>query len=207
MKHEYSDFLKRVAPGQQYAAADEEALAKYRGVLPDSLLDFWREEGWCSYAGGLFWTVNPDDYAWLVDGWIKPLEGMPDDRYFVIARTAFGDFYCARQHGRSMILISCPYGLVMASKSALGNGTIERATEAFFGGTAKSRFDFSDDDDHPMFSAALASLGPLAQDEVYGFVPMLPLGGEAKVGNLQKLDLVVHVDILKQAASVELMTN
>ena len=96
MKHEYSDFLQRVAPGQQYAAADEEALAKYRGVLPDSLLDFWREEGWCSYAEGLFWTVNPDDYAWLVEGWIKPLEGMPDDCYFVIARTAFGDFYCAR---------------------------------------------------------------------------------------------------------------
>lgn len=207
MKVEFSGFLTRFGTGQRYATPTMETLTKYRGILPDSLLDFWQEEGWCSYSNGLFWTVNPDEYAWLVDGWITSLKGMPEDRYFVIGRTAFGNFYCVRQHGHSVILISCPYGLVMASQAALGEGTIQRSTEAFFGGSGKDRFDFSDDDDQPMFTAALAALGPLVQDEVYGFVPMLPLGGRASVEQLQKLDLVVHVDILKQTAGVELMTS
>jgi hypothetical protein len=207
MKVEFSGFLTRFGTGQRYAIPTEEMLAKYRGVLPDSLLEFWQEEGWCFYSDGLFWTVNPDDYAWLVDGWITSLEGMPADRYFVIGRTAFGNFYCVRQHGHSVILIACPYGLVMASQVALGEGMIQRATEAFFGGSSKDRFDFSDDDDRPMFASALAKLGTLAQDEVYGFVPMLPMGGVARVEHLQKLDLGVHVDILKQTCGVELMTS
>jgi hypothetical protein len=42
-------------------------LKKYRGKLPDLLLDYWEHEGWNGHANGLLWTVNPDDYAGILE--------------------------------------------------------------------------------------------------------------------------------------------
>jgi hypothetical protein len=69
------------------------SIEKWRGKLPDQLLTNWQEEGWCGYANGLFWTVDPDDYEDIVDEWLEdiPLEQL--DAFHVIARTAFGDLY------------------------------------------------------------------------------------------------------------------
>jgi len=48
-----------------------EAIEKWRGKLPELLLTYWQEVGWCCYANGLFWIVNPDDYEDLVDEWLE----------------------------------------------------------------------------------------------------------------------------------------
>jgi hypothetical protein len=207
MKREYSEFLEDFGDGEQYATAPNAVLDKYRGILPDSLLEIWQSQGWCSYGHGLFWTVNPDEYAWLVDGWIGSLADMPQDQYFVIARTAFGDFYCARRHGASVILISCSFAAVMAPRASLADGDIEKAIDSFFGGNLPEDLDLNDAHQEPMFEAARAALGPLKPNEMYGFVPMLPLGGAVTVDRLEKLDLGVHIDIIKQGAGIRLMTN
>jgi hypothetical protein len=207
MKREYSEFFEEFGKGEQYSPVNESALEKYSGVLPKSLLEAWRDQGWCSYGDGLFWTVNPDEYAWLVEGWVRPLEGMPDDRYFIFARSAFGKFYCVRQHGAKVFTINCPFAAVMASHVALKSGDIDGALDLFFGGMMPEDFDQVDEGEKPMFEDALAALGPLKQDEVYGFVPMLAMGGDATVGNLQKLNLGVHIDIIQQFAGVRLITD
>lgn len=38
--------------------------------MPDQLLSYWQEEGWCSYANGLFWTVDPDEYEDPFNKWL-----------------------------------------------------------------------------------------------------------------------------------------
>ncbi|WP_426340086.1 GAD-like domain-containing protein [Pseudoduganella sp. S-14] len=207
MKREYSAFLAASGREVQYAAVPDQILEKYRRILPDSLLEIWQSQGWCSYGGGMFWTVNPEEYGWLVDGWIKPLNGLPKDRYFIIGRSAFGEFFCARENGPRVFTICCPIAAVMARSSALVPGNMEGAIDMFFGGMRLEDFDFDDDDGNPMFEAARDVLGLLGPDEVYGFVPVLPLGGEANVTNLQKLKLGVHIDIVKQLAGVQLMTD
>ena len=70
-----------------------EAIQKWRGKLPDQLLKYWQEEGWCGYKDGLFWTVDPDDYEDLVDEWLAdtPIEQL--DSFHAIARSAFGTPY------------------------------------------------------------------------------------------------------------------
>lgn len=206
MKREYSEFFEEFEQAEQYAVVTDAVLAKYQGVLPDSLLELWQEQGWCSYGNGMFWTVNPDDYAWLVEGWVRPLEGLPEDRYFVIGRSAFGEFYCVRLHGAKVFTICCPFAAVMARSTQLAEGSVEDALELFFGGRMPEDFDFQDENQQPMFEAALAALGPLKSDEIYGFVPMLAMGGQAELANLQKLNLGVHIDIIKQFAGVRWMT-
>lgn len=207
MKREYSEFFEEFGDGTQYAAATEEVLGKYQGILPDSLLDVWQERGWCSYGAGMFWTVNPDDYAWLVEGWIRPLERMPEGAYFVIARSAFGEFYCVRQGSAKVFTICTPFAAVMARRTQLDAGTIEDALELFFGGRMPEDFDFDDENNALMFEAALEALGTLGPDEMYGFAPMLAMGGAATMANLRKLNLGVHIDMIKECAGVRLMTD
>ena len=52
--------------------------------------------------------------------------------------------------------------------------------------------------DDSLFELALARLGPLDHDTLYGFVPALWLGGEVRVENLQKLDAHGHLELLSQ---------
>jgi hypothetical protein len=207
MKREYSEFFEEFDQAKRYAVVADDLLAKYRGILPESLLEVWQEQGWGSYGDGLFWTVNPAEYDWLVDGWVRPLEGMPEDRYFVIARSAFGEFYCVREHGAKVFTICCPFAAVMARRTQLADGSVEEALALFFGGRMPEDFDFGDENDQPMFAAARSALGPLGPNEIYGFAPMLAMGGQANIANLQKLDLGVHIDIIKQFAGVRLMTD
>ncbi|VXC49321.1 GAD-like domain-containing protein [Pseudomonas sp. 9Ag] len=49
----------------------ESSIEKYRSKLPDVLLGYWRDEGWCSYAGGLLWIVNPEPFKVMLDMWLQ----------------------------------------------------------------------------------------------------------------------------------------
>jgi len=60
--------------------------------------------------------------------------------------------------------------------------------------------------DKPLFEQALKKLGPLAVDEVYGFEPILAAGGTLMVDNLAKLDLNIHLTILRQMAEPKLIS-
>ena len=63
-----------------------EVLKKYQEQLPEELIELWKEDGFCGYFEGFWWTINPDDFTWLLDEW-KWLEvkGIP------FLRTACGD--------------------------------------------------------------------------------------------------------------------
>ncbi|MGC9357443.1 MAG: GAD-like domain-containing protein, partial [Anaerolineae bacterium] len=51
----YPDFLAAHGPPTQVQPVPTEAVEHYRGRLPDDLLTFWQEVGWCAFAGGLLW--------------------------------------------------------------------------------------------------------------------------------------------------------
>ncbi|MEL7614710.1 DUF2169 domain-containing protein [Vreelandella titanicae] len=62
----------------------------------------------------------------------------------------------------------------------------------------------TDMSEKPLFTQALKKLGPLRPDEVYGFEPALVAGGEWSVNNLAKLNLDIHLTILRQMAPPEI---
>ena len=181
----------------------KESIQKWRGKLPDQLLTYWEKEGWCGYAKGLFWIVNPDDYEDLVDEWLEDTSLDQIDAFHVIARTAFGKLHvCGERTGVSMT-ISCPINTVFALPKNLKPKTEEDqdwSVRAFLGLSAKS-CDLKDESGSLLFERALARLGPLEPDEVYGFEPALVLGGQMRLENLAKLKLDVHLTILRQLAA------
>lgn len=179
------------------------SIEKWRGKLPNQLLAYWQDEGWCGYAEGLFWTVNPDDYEDLVDEWLNdsPLEQI--DAFHVIARSAFGNLYLWGQKTGASVTVCCSVHSIICLGSNLKRKLDDPDFYArtFFSNKSPEDCDLDDEFATPLFKRAVAKLGRLAPDEMYGFEPAVVLGGKMQLENLARVNLDVHLTILRQFAA------
>ncbi len=173
---------------------------KYQSKLPAALLGYWREEGWCSFADGLFWIVDPDAYKATLDMWLQGSGLTEIDNYHVIARDAFGSLYAWGERYQRKITVSSLAGGIVALKNQLQkpNPQPDRSLGIFLGSTSRDSLDFDDNQGKPLFQRALVKLGPVAEDEMYAFEPALCIGGKADVEHMVKVKMVEQLMILDQ---------
>lgn len=203
-------FIDEFGEASHRIDASADAIQKWRGKLPDQLLSYWETEGWNGYADGLFWFVNPDEYEDLVDEWLDNTGLEQIDAFHVIGRTAFGDLYVCGERTGVNITINCALGAILALPEDLkfiSKEDQDWSVKSFLGLSADD-CDLEDESGVPLFERAVAKLGPLEPDEVFGFEPAIVLGGRMLLENLAKLNLDVHLTILRQLASPTLpLTN
>jgi hypothetical protein len=209
MDETYAYFFKKCGPVLNTVEVPQQSISKYEERLPARLLEYWKAYGWTQYSCG-FWTVNPDDYAEIL---VSCLSGTPyenHDDYSVIARSAFGAlFVWGKQSGIAM-KISMPHAIIFPShgdKKSVADGKEDLCIRVFFQLTSKDKCDFPDQNEKDLFDRALNKLGPLDYDEMYGFVPALPLGGQAKLENLRKVKALEHLLFLSQLDTFRCMEN
>ena len=186
-----------------------EKIEKVRGKLPEKLLEYWQEFGWCGYAKGLFWTVDPDEWEDEQEAWIGDTGFMERDAYYVIARTAFGELILwGEKTGQSLKVVTA-WGMIFPDfdPEAFARRGADLSAQLFFSSSSRNSYDLEDKDGQPLFDRALERLGPLDHDTMYGFVPALALGGGNTVERLQKLDAHVHLDILSQVTERQIMRD
>ena len=205
MDDHFSHFLKKMGPAIDKRSVPHSSIERYRGHLPDQLLAYWEEHGWCGYADGLFWTVNPQEYEPVLEAWIGETPLMEEDSYYVIARSAFGDIYLfGSAYGRKLHIVA-PDAKMMPPRK--GTVEVNLSIRAFFGSQSRGACDFADVNGMDLFASALKKLGGLKHDEMYGFVPALALGGPATIDHLQKVKAVEHLVLLAQFAPLEIITS
>jgi len=192
-------FLKKFGAPTVSHAVPETAFATYEGTLPKCLLSYWREFGWCSFCNGLVWIVDPGLFRGRIGSWLSETPEFAGTDYYVFARSAFGSLYAYRPETGDVIRVVTTLNLIFA-KRTLGKPVAdkERVIQSFFAAAQPKDFDVVGEDNVPLFSRALESLGPLTASEVYGFEPLLVLGGSASVSHLKRLRLDVHLDIMRQ---------
>ena len=199
-------FISEFGEATYRADVPADAIKKWQGKLPEQLLKYWKDEGWCGYAKGLFWFVDPDDYDDLVDEWLEDTGLEQIDAFHVIARTAFGDLYvCGERSGVSMT-ISCPINAIFALPKDLKpkNKVDQDWSVRAFIGLSVSECDLKDESGRQLFEPALNKLGPLEPDEVYGFEPAIVMEGKMRLESLAKLKIEQHLTILRQLAPPKL---
>ncbi|GGD86855.1 hypothetical protein CO662_15720 [Rhizobium anhuiense] len=179
------------------SAADVEA---YRGKLPDFLLRFWTDHGWCSWSDGQYWLCNTSlpkpvlDYVFRGDPELDPKE------MYAFGYTAFGEIDI--WYGDAMIRLNLPRGEVAVDNRGYNEEYQRRWTdEVMLGLCFSGRFapvtpPWEDENQKNMMPQALETLGPLAWGQIYGFAPALGLGGRNILKNLQKMPLVEHLVFL-----------
>lgn len=200
--------FKEFGPSINRRDVPPDKIEKFRGKLPDKLLEYWQEYGWCGYGEGLLWTVDPDEWEGVLDDWIGDTPFMEKDAYYVIARSAFGKLVLWGTNTGQSLRVVTPYGWVYPSFDPdFKEDGPDLSVQLFFSSASRPTFDMTDTEDKPLFERALAKLGPLDHDTMYGFSPALALGGEPKLERLQKLDAHVHLNILSQVTELQVMAD
>lgn len=195
----FSLFVEEFGAPNSSRPVPDDRFAKYGGILPECLLSFWRSCGFACFGGGLFWMVDPEDHVGRAQDWTRGIPDWDGKALHVFARTAFGDLYAFEPESGRVLSVYCISGLLMTERrSPASRADGEKSVRSFFAISNPEDFDFTDEDDVPLFSRALETLGALNADEVYGFEPLLALGGRASLDHLRKLRMDVHLDILRQ---------
>ncbi|WP_017450268.1 GAD-like domain-containing protein [Herbaspirillum rubrisubalbicans] len=204
---DFKYFISKFGEATKSSPVPAASLEKWRDKLPDQLLKYWEQEGWCEYSNGLFCTVDPDDYEDLVDEWLADTGLDEIDAFHVIARTAFGKLYVCGEKTGCSATISCVVNMIAALPEDLKAQTkedLDYSIRAFFAFSNPDEFDIKDEDGQSLFERARSKLGPLEPDEIYGFEPAIVLGGKILLENLAKVNANVHLTILRQFAEPEL---
>ncbi|MBP1124976.1 MULTISPECIES: GAD-like domain-containing protein [Pseudomonas] len=194
----FASFLETFGPPIDRQEVPASSVERYRGKLPNQLLEYWAEHGWCGYGDGIFWLVNPQEYEGVVAAWIEGTEFEKRDTYHLIARGAFGDLYLwGEKTGYSLKIIS------FISRSVFDDfkptpEQMDRKTQDFLLSIELDSNDFDD-----LFKPARKKLGTLRHDEMYGFVPAIMLGGPDTLDHLEKVKTVEHLIFLSQLAELE----
>jgi hypothetical protein len=201
--------FKRFGPAIASEPVPEEKVAKFRGKLPNKLLEYWQNQGWCGYADGLFWTVDPDEWEGELGDWIGDTPFMEQDAYYVIGRSAFGELFLWGERTGQSLKVVTPFGMIFPSFNAkeFAMDGPDLAMQLFFSTSSRGSMDMRDQQEKPLFERALAKLGPVSADTLYGFVPALGLGGEPKLENLQIVDAHVHLNIIAQMTDRQTMRD
>lgn len=187
----------------------DKALQRYSGRLPGQLLKYWADFGWAAYGGGLFWTVDPDEYEPALEAWLGDTDFVEKDALHVIARTAFGQLFVWGERSGQCMDVRPLWGMIFPTDDSarVSQGGADRLVRYFFSGLEKSALDQKDRLESPLFDRAVKKLGPLAADEMYAFEPALALGGSADLKNLRKVKCVEHLVMLAQLGERQIMRD
>lgn len=194
----FARFLEKFGGPVDRQEVPASSIERYRGKLPNQLLEYWAEHGWCGYGHGIFWIVNPQEYEGVVASWIERTELANWDIYHVIARGAFGDLYLWGEKTGFSLKITSVFSRCVIHDSKPAAEQLDRKLQDFIVSRKVESNDLEG-----LFDRARKKFGTLRHDEMYGFVPALMLGGEATLDHLEKLKAVEHLILLSQLSELE----
>lgn len=204
MNQYFEGFLEAFSPQLSPIKIETVLLEEYKNVLPQAMLDFWSEVGWSGYANGMMWSTDPEEFKPAVAAWLDGSNLLSQDKYTVIARSAFGKLFVLGGGTTGLTIIINPLiSSLTTLEPTLEAEESDSAISAFFLSKDKEDFDFDDQKDKPIFARALKKLGPLKSDEMYAFEPALSIGGTAKIENLVKVKMIEHLVLLSQFGTAE----
>ncbi len=208
MDERFEWFLEQFGKPNKHESVSEETLTHFRGKLPDRLLEYWEEYGFCSFKDGLFFIVNPLAYQSTMETWLEDRGIMEEDTYHVIARTGFGDLLLWGEKNGNNYTIEPRRGVIFkkgGDAKRIANGKADEALAGFFAIKSPKSSNLKDvDTDKPIFEQAVEKFGTLAPDEMFTFVPAPFAGGEQTFATVDKVDLFVQLDILAQFSNREI---
>ena len=172
--------MKEVMKGfVKHGDVSEETIRKYKGIVSERVIEFWKEYGYGSFYGGFFQSINPDDYLGVMKESIEERhhDSIPlfvtamCDLIILDGDYIVGCFYRYGAMGNVCKAMQTFYALLKSQEAPKNRLYIEPYLEA------KKKY------------------GEPEYGYGFGYVPLLPLGGKMSVDNLEKLDIITHIRI------------
>ncbi|MGW5440952.1 GAD-like domain-containing protein [Nocardia asteroides] len=190
--------LSRLGKPHSIVAGESGVIERYRGVVPDLLLEVWREVGFSGFAKGLLWLCNPEEWQPVVDEWITGLSLPFRDEWVPFTRTAFGTVTMWGKRTGVSLTIDPQNGFVVpVDQTETMVDDLETRLQILV--ALKSDPDMLDengDDGRPLFGRLYKKLGELDDSTMYGCVPAVGLGGSFTPRGMEIVNAVDHVRFL-----------
>lgn len=154
---------------------------KYKGILPDFLLEIWKKYGLTSHGNGEIWFTDPGKFTDIMRAFFGQ-----DAGFTVYARHSYGYLYAIRE---KKLYIIHPQ---MARAQYMGEIDTMPAQilNILDSGPA-----------HENHIKALKKLGPINSDQMYGFTPMLALGGNGSLKETKIVKMPEYLLLVAEAAT------
>ena len=191
-------FLEKFEQPDWQKSVDQATLNYYQGKLPNRLLFYWQQFGFCRFKQGLFWIVNPADYEDELALWLGE-DISKQDSYYVIARSGFGELYVWGEKTGFAFEITPTLGWVRLKQGDakdIATRLEDRKLELFFAFQQIKYIDMEDNNDKPLFDRCVKKFRALEYDEMFGFVPALAISDNASIKNVDKINIFVHLNLL-----------
>lgn len=160
----------------------QELLHRYKTILPDELIKIWEDNGLARLMGGYLKVVNPEDYQELLkETYFRGNISIP------ILVTALGDIVTFEEDQYIGMVKYKNGNFVMLAKNF--KRFIQNLGDDYF---LEKYFQI------PQYIEAVNKLGKLEQDECFGYVPLLGLGGSEKIQNLKKVKIREYIELISQ---------
>lgn len=178
----FEDFEAEYGPPRDRVIPNDEQIQVYTGLLPEELLQSWRENGWCSYGDRLLWIVDPAQFSDVIEDLVEIEQGTP----IVFLRSAFAHlyFWC---DGAAFSL-------------DVHHGSVSRVTDDIV-----LMFSLLCDDKvkekilrSSLYNRVSRTLGGPERDECYAFEPALALGGSGAENTIRRVKIREQLGILAQ---------
>lgn len=160
----------------------EEVINKYEGKIPDMVMEVWNKYGFGTILNGYLRIVNPDNYQELLEETYVDFESA-----FVIFTTAMGDLIVWEDNKYLMILNFRRNVVDVIPGSKYFFKYLEEEEECTY-----------EELDWLPYPEAEKRYRAPEYDECFCYVPILALGGNEKVENLQKGKLKEHIYLITQ---------
>jgi hypothetical protein len=194
----FTRFIQKFGKPFDSHEVPKSSLERYKNKLPNLLLKYWAEHGWCGFGEGIFWLVNPQEFEPVVTSWLEGTKFKDLDSYHLIARSAFGDLYFWGEETGASLKISSVVSRSVTQTSVLSKDQSDKRVQGFLLSKEVEHNDFDQ-----LFKPAQKKLGTLRHDEMYGFFPALMLGGSIALKHLEKVKAVEHLVFLSQLGPLE----
>lgn len=189
-----SDSLEAMVDISDFAAhapVPPEIVEEYRGRVPDELVEIWEKYGYGTFAHGFLRIIDPKLYEEKVGDCIGKTQG--DGIAVPIMVTGLGDLI-TWEPSVGVIGILYREGRTVGLNTTLG--------KFLFLVKLDGPEELSDSLHWDLFPEAVAAHGELAFDESFIFVPLLSLGGAAKVENLHKRETIASIQVAVELQGV-----
>lgn len=222
------DFIKflETYPPVNTTPATDELVERYLNVVPENLLQLWKQHGFGTYGNGFIQIINPDEYRETLSMWLLRED---DGTRIPFALSAFGDvFYWRHLHNPEPtedipewvfdVSFFDPHtsetGLCAYSMGEFfGEYIVDEETANLFKRQFHSGYSVGVVEEHlnsnahaggrTLFDKSLDKMGVLEPGEMYYFVPALRLGGSDDIDYVEKGSALVQLDLLFQLTEEE----
>ncbi len=177
-------FRKLLKDFSKVGNVQKTVILKYKGKVPDEIIELWEEYGYGSFYNGFFKVINPDEfmevYGLLV---VDTMDEIP------IFTTGMGDIIAYDTSMNSFTDYFFRYG----TAECMPEDNLQGIADLFeFECLGNEWFVYLP------YEEAVNKYGQLEYNQCFGYTPLLSLGGYENVESLKKVDLMVHLEIISQ---------